>query len=152
VYPGSFDPLTLGHLDVIARGAQLFDEVTVAILVNASKQPFLSLEQRLEMTRECVEAFGNVKVDTFDGLLVDFCRHTDAQFVLRGLRSASDYEYEQPMASANRVLLPGLDVVFLMSKPELAYISSRMVREIHLLGGDVSHLVPPQTAQRLKLK
>lgn len=147
VFPGSFDPPTNGHLDVIARAAAAFDEVIVAAGVNQSKKRMFSAEERVEMLTAITEPFGNVRVGTFDGLLVDYCRAEDAGLIVKGLRSG-DYEYELQMASMNRKL-SGVDTVFLLTAPENAYISSSLVKEIARLGGPVADFLPPVVHQKL---
>lgn len=148
IYPGSFDPLTNGHLDIIERGCRLFDEVVVAILVNQSKQSLFSVEERLEIIRQ-VAPHPNVKVDTFDGLLVNYAAAQGACAVIRGIRAVSDYEYELQMALMNRRLEPNVETVFLMSTDVYSYVSSRLVKEVASLGGDVSGLVPAVVEDRL---
>ncbi|MEI6514923.1 MAG: pantetheine-phosphate adenylyltransferase [bacterium] len=143
IYPGSFDPLTLGHLDLIERAAHIFDEVIVAVGVNSRKQTFFSAAERLEMVKASVKSIKNVKVDSFDGLLVDYARSKKVHVLLRGLRAFSDFEYEFQMALANRKLAPGIEAIFLMPKETHSYISSSTVREIVDRGGDISQFVPP---------
>ena len=153
IYPGSFDPLTNGHLDLIARGAKIVDELVVGILRNADKgKPLFSVPERLDMITEAVAGFSNVRVDTFDGLLVDFARAQGAQAVLRGIRAISDYEYEFQMAMMNRKLDPGLETLFMMPAEKYTYVSSRLVKNVFHLGGDVSTLVPELVMQRLRDK
>jgi len=152
IYPGTFDPPTNGHLDLIHRGAKIFDELIVAILHNPEKTPLFSLEERLEMLRECVKGESNVKVDTFSGLLVDYATRKKAKAVLRGIRAVSDYEYELQMALMNRKLDPRLETIFMMPAEAYSYLSSRLVREIGMLGGSVSCLVPPNVDKRLREK
>src|ERR1700754_737429 len=143
LFPGTFDPPTNGHLDVIARAAVAFDEVIVATGVNQSKNRLFSPEERIAMLTELAEAHPNVTVGTFDGLLVDYCRAEGAGVIVKGLRSGSDYDYELQMAQMNR-RLSGVDTVFLPTAPENAYISSSLVKEIAKLGGDVTNFVPPR--------
>ncbi len=150
IYPGSFDPPTNGHLDVIQRGARIFDELVVAILRNSEKAPLFSLEERLEMLRECTSQFPNVCVESFAGLLVDYARERGAQAVLRGIRAVSDYEYELQMAWMNRKLDPTLETVFMMPAGAYSYLSSRLVREIASLGGTLGGLVPASVESRLR--
>ena len=155
IYPGTFDPLTNGHLDLIARGAKIVDHLVVAILRNAEKgAPLFSVEERLEMIREAIAEFGfhNVSVDTFDGLLVDYARAQGAKAVLRGLRAITDYEYEFPMAMMNRKLDPNLETLFMMPNEQYTYVSSRLIKGVFKLGGDVSQLVPPMVVRRMKAK
>jgi pantetheine-phosphate adenylyltransferase len=149
IYPGSFDPLTNGHLDIIERSAKLFDEVIVAILLNIQKQPLFSTEERIEMIREVVPQ-ANVRVDTFEGLLVHYAVKQQAQVIVRGIRAISDYEYELQMALMNRRLEPSVETVFLMASGENSYISSRLIKEVFTLGGSISGLVPPLVEQRMK--
>ena len=150
VYPGSFDPITNGHLDLIARGAMLFDKLIVAVLGNAAKQPLFTVEERLEMLREAVRNHLNVEVDTFDGLLVDYAARKGATVLLRGIRAISDYEYELQMALMNRRLRPEIETVFLMAGEAYSFISSRLVKEVFALGGSISELVPPLVEARLR--
>jgi pantetheine-phosphate adenylyltransferase len=152
IYPGSFDPPTNGHLDLIERGSRLFDELVVAILRNPEKDPLFSLEERCAMLHELTRGFDNVRVDTFGGLLVDYARQVNAQAVLRGIRAISDYEYELQMALMNRKLEPSLETVFLTAAEVYSYISSRIVKDIARLGGDVRGMVPPLVQNRLQRK
>jgi|SRR5579871_1006963 len=155
IYPGTFDPLTNGHLDLIGRGAKIVDHLVVAILRNADKgSPLFSVEERLEMLREAIAENGyrQVSVDTFDGLLVDFARSQGAQAVLRGLRAITDYEYEFPMAMMNRKLDPNLETLFMMPNEQYTYVSSRLIKGVFKLGGDVSELVPPLVLRRMLAK
>jgi pantetheine-phosphate adenylyltransferase len=153
IYPGTFDPLTNGHLDLIARGAKIVDELVVAILRNSEKgTPLFTVPERLEMITEAVNGFDNVTVVTFDGLLVDFCRRQGAKAVLRGIRAISDYEYEFQMAMMNRKLDPELETLFMMPAEKYTYVSSRLIKGVFQLGGDVSALVPPLVVARLKEK
>lgn len=152
IYPGTFDPPTNGHLDLINRGAKIFDELVVAILRNPDKTPLFSLEERRDMLETLVKRWENVRVDTFDGLLVDYAADQGAQAVLRGIRAVSDYEYELQMALMNRKLDPGLETIFMMPAEAYSYLSSRLVREIGLLGGNVEGLVPELVLDRLRLK
>ena len=151
IYPGSFDPVTIGHLDLVRRAASLFGPVTVAVLRNTSKAPLFDAEERREMFEETLAEGGipDVSVVAFDGLLVDFARRVGARMIVRGLRAVSDFEYELQLAQMNRRLSPGLETVFLTPEESVASISSRLVREIARLGGDVSELVPPAALRRL---
>ncbi|RMG27165.1 MAG: pantetheine-phosphate adenylyltransferase [Armatimonadetes bacterium] len=149
VYPGSFDPPTLGHVDILRRAAGLFDEVIVAVGANTAKKPMFSLEERVAMLQEIVAELPNVQVLPFDGLLVNFATQHDASAVIRGLRAVSDFENEFQMALANRTLAPNLETVFLMTSAEVMFVSSSIVKEIASLGGDVSGLVPKNVAARL---
>lgn len=152
VYPGSFDPLTNGHLDLISRGSGLFNHLIVAVLQNSQKQPLFSVDERKEMIRETAAAFGNVEVDSFDGLLVDYAGKRGADVILRGIRSTSDYEIELQMALLNRRMRPESETIFLMSNAENSFISSRMIKDIITLGGDVSPFVPSPVISRLRAK
>ncbi len=152
IYPGSFDPPTNGHLDLIARGSQIFDELIVAVLRNADKSPLFSLAERRLMLEALTERFKNVQVDTFDGLTVDYATRMGAGAVLRGIRAISDYEYELQMALMNRKLRPDLETVFMMPAEQYSYLSSKLVREVAQLGGSVQDLVPELVEQRLREK
>ncbi len=153
IYPGTFDPLTNGHLDLIARASKLMDELVVAILRNSEKgEPLFTVPEREEMIREATREFGNVTVATFDGLLVDFARTQQASAVLRGIRAISDYEYEFQMAMMNRKLDPELETLFMMPAEKYTYVSSRLIKGVFRLGGDVTSLVPPLVVERLKDK
>lgn len=149
LYPGSFDPLTNGHLDVLFRARRLADRVIVSILENDSKKPLFSVEERLEMIREIVGEDPTVSVQSFSGLLVDFAGQNGATLLVRGLRAVSDYEYELQMALMNRRLAPSIETVFLMAKEEYSYVSSRLVKEVARLGADLSGLVPEPVRRRL---
>jgi pantetheine-phosphate adenylyltransferase len=152
IYPGSFDPPTNGHLDLIERGSQIFDELIVAILRNSEKTPLFSLGERRAMLEAMTDSFRNVRVDTFDGLTVDYALRVKAKAILRGIRAISDYEYELQMALMNRKLHPELETVFMMPAGKYSYLSSRLVREVAQLGGSVGDLVPPMVEERLKAK
>jgi pantetheine-phosphate adenylyltransferase len=154
IYPGSFDPLTNGHIDLIERGSKIFDRLIVAILRNSEKQPLFSITERREMLQAMVRSkrWKNVEVDTFDGLLVDYATKKKAQAVLRGIRAISDYEFELQMALMNRKLQPRLETVFMMPALSYSYLSSRLVREIAQLGGSVTGLVPEQVEKQLQEK
>lgn len=149
IYPGSFDPVTNGHLDLVARGAKLFDRLIVGVLRNSAKNPLFSVAERVEMLREGVAGFPNVEVATFEGLLVDFARERGAQAVLRGIRAISDYEYELQMAHINRRLNPEIETIFLMPDAQYSYVSSRLIKEVFRLGGSVDGLVPEFVIERL---
>lgn len=149
VYPGSFDPLTNGHLDILARALRLADRVIVAILEQDQKTPLFSVEDRMGMIREIVGGDPSISVVSFTGLLVEFASRSGATIIVRGLRAVSDYEYELQMALMNRRLAPAIETVFLMAKEEYSYVSSRLVRELARLGGDVTGLVPNLVRQRL---
>lgn len=150
VYPGSFDPITKGHLDLIERCAPLVDQLVVAVLRNADKRPLFSLDERVEMLQEVVKDFANVVVDSFDGLLVDYARSKKARILLRGIRAISDYEYELQMALMNRRLAPEIETMFMMAGEAYSFISSKLVKEVIGLGGDIRGLVPPSVEERLK--
>ena len=150
IYPGSFDPITNGHLDLIERGSRLVDKLIVAILKNEEKRVLFSIDERTEMLREAVGRFPNDDIASFYGLLVDFAAQSGAQVILRGIRAISDYEYELQMALMNRRLRPRIETVFLMSGEAYSFISSRLVKEVIGLGGNISGLVPPFVEQRLK--
>ncbi len=152
IYPGTFDPPTNGHVDLIQRGAKLFDHLTVAILVNPVKNPLFTVEERVEMLEEVTGPLGNVSVATFDGLMVDFARRAGASAVLRGIRAISDYEHEFQTALMNRRLAPEIETVFLQPAGRYSFVSSRMVKEVFSFGGDISGLVPPNVLKRLRAR
>jgi pantetheine-phosphate adenylyltransferase len=152
LYPGTFDPPTNGHLDLIQRGAKLFEHLTVAILRNPIKNPLFTVEERVEMLREATSSLGNVSVATFDGLMFEFARRLGATAVLRGIRAISDYEHEFQMALMNRRLAPEIETVFLQPAGRYSFVSSRMVKEVFGFGGDVSGLVPPNVLKRLRAR
>ena len=152
VCPGSFDPLTNGHLDIIERGCAIFDRVVVAVLVNADKTPLFSIEERVDIIREVFHDRPGVEVDTFHGLLVDYARRKGARAIIRGLRAISDFEYEFQMALMNRRLDHTLETVFLMPAEQYTYTSSRLIKEVFRLGGEVGGLVPPVVEDRLRQK
>ena len=152
VYPGTFDPLTKGHEDLVARAAKLFGQVIVAVAHSQAKQPFFSLEERISLATEILAPFENVKVMGFSGLLSDFLNVQDANVILRGLRAVSDFEYEFQMAGMNRKLNPGVETMFLTPSDKYMFISATIVREIALLGGDVSDFVHPLTGKALQDK
>ena len=149
IYPGSFDPITKGHLDLIRRSAGLFERLIVALLRNESKQPLFSIDERLEMLEQVAAGFGNVEVDSFDGLLAHYAGRRGAKVILRGIRAVSDYEYELQMTHMNRRLNPAVETVFLMANDAYSIISSRLVKEVFRLGGDISELVPPVVLDRM---
>ncbi len=152
LYPGTFDPPTNGHVDLIERGSKLFDHLTVAILVNPVKNPLFTVEERVEMLEEVTGPLGNVSVATFDGLMVAFAKKVGASAVLRGIRAISDYEHEFQMALMNRRLAPDVETVFLQPAGRYSFVSSRMVKEVFSFGGDISGLVPPNVVKKLRAR
>lgn len=152
IYPGSFDPLTSGHVDIIERGARIFDSIIVAILANVEKTPLFTETERIEIIREVFKDRPNVQVDTFNGLLVDYAQRKQAHVIVRGLRAVSDFEYEFQMALMNRHLDPGLETVFMMPAEQYTYISSRLIKEVFTLGGEISGLVPSIVEEQLRAK
>jgi pantetheine-phosphate adenylyltransferase len=152
IYPGSFDPLTNGHVDIIERGAKIFDSIIVAILVNVEKTPLFSETERIAIINDVFKAHKNVKADTFSGLLVDYAQRKNASVLVRGLRAVSDFEYEFQMALMNRHLAPGLETVFMMPDEKYTYISSRLIKEVFMLGGEITGLVPPLVEEKLRAK
>ena len=150
IYPGSFDPITNGHLDLISRGSKLADRLIVAVLQNQRKHSLFTVEERVEMLTEVVKPYPNVEVGWFHGLLVDYVASRGANFILRGIRAISDYEYELQIAHMNRRLSPGVETVFLMADEAYSFVSSQLVKEVASLGGNVSGLVPPLIEERLK--
>ncbi len=152
IYPGSFDPITNGHLDLIERGSQLFDHLVVAVLTNSEKQSLFTAGERVEMLKQVTAGMENISVDTFSGLLVNYAAQKKARVILRGVRAFSDYEYELQMALMNRKLEPTLETVFLMPAESYTYLSSRLVKEIFKNGGSVKGLVPPLVEKRLQVK
>jgi pantetheine-phosphate adenylyltransferase len=152
IYPGSFDPVTNGHLDLIGRGEKMFDRVIVAVLKNMEKEPLFTVPERVEMLREVTRQFRSVEVDVFQGLLVDYARKRDAAVILRGIRAVSDYEYELQMELMNRKLEPRLETVFMLPGETYSYLSAKLVREIAQLGGPLTGLVPPLVEQKIRAK
>ncbi|MBV9265308.1 MAG: pantetheine-phosphate adenylyltransferase [Acidobacteriaceae bacterium] len=152
IYPGSFDPLTNGHLDIISRASRLAEHLIVAVLNNTLKEPLFCVEERLEMLRHATSGIANVEVDSFSGLLVDYAGRRSANIIVRGIRAISDYEIELQMALINRRLRPETETIFLMAGEEYSFVSSRMIKEIFRLNGDVSGFVPPLVAERLREK
>lgn len=150
IYPGTFDPITYGHMDIIKRAADLFEQVIVAVAVSAHKLTFFPLEQRLDMVNEVIHSWKNVKALSFNNLLIDFARQHQASSILRGLRAVSDFDYEFQLAGMNRQLDPKIETIFLPASENYAYVSASMVREIAKLGGDVSRFVPPEVSARFK--
>lgn len=152
IYPGSFDPLTNGHVDIIQRGSRLFDRIVVGVLINLEKAPLFTVPERVEIARAVFRGWTNVEVDTFDGLLVDYARSKHASVIVRGLRAISDFEYEMQMALMNRRLEPQVETVFMMPAEPYTYVSSRLVKEVVALGGSVTGLVPEVVEDRLREK
>jgi pantetheine-phosphate adenylyltransferase len=152
IYPGSFDPLTNGHVDIIERGSRIFDSIIVAILANVEKTPLFSESERVTIIRDVFKDKPNVQVETFDGLLVDYAQRKQANVLVRGLRAVSDFEYEFQMALMNRHLAPGLETVFMMPAEQYTYISSRLIKEVFTLGGEITGLVPPVVEEQLREK
>jgi len=152
VYPGSFDPVTNGHLDIIRRGTRLFDRVIIAVLENEGKAPLFSVAERMEILRTTTEQFSTVEVHAFSGLLVNFLRDVGSTIVVRGIRAISDYEYELQMALMNRELAPETETLFMMPAVEYTYVSSRLVKEVFRLGGDIASLVPSVVLDRLRAR
>ncbi len=149
IYPGSFDPITLGHLDVLTDSAKMFDKVIIAVLNNSAKKGFLTVEERVNLIRESVKHLDNVEVDSFDGLTVEYAKKKGATILLRGLRAVSDFEYEMQLSQTNRALCEDIKTVFLMTKPEYNFISSSTVKEILKNNGDISKFVPPEVNEYL---
>jgi pantetheine-phosphate adenylyltransferase len=152
IYPGTFDPITYGHIDVIKRGAEIFSKVVVLVARNTSKAPLFSAEERIAMIRELFPRHPRISVDGFDGLLVDYARRSHAKVIIRGLRAVSDFEYEFQMALTNRKLAPTIDTIFLVPGEQYTYLNSTIVREIARLGGDVSDFVPANVRRRFRAK
>jgi pantetheine-phosphate adenylyltransferase len=152
IYPGSFDPVTNGHLDLIARGAMIFDRLIVAVARNAEKEPLFDVKERIEIIEAVTFDWKNVEVDSFEGLLVDFARERHANVILRGIRAVSDYEYELQMASMNRKIEPLIETIFMLPAEAYSYLSSRLVKELARLGGLPKGLVPPVVEERLRAK
>ena len=152
IYPGSFDPITMGHVDIIQRGARLFERIVVAVLINADKAPLFTVQERVDVAREVFRDRANVEVETFDGLLVDYARRKQAGVIVKGLRAVSDFEYEMQMALMNRRLNPEVETVFMMPTEPYTYVSSRLVKEVVALGGSVHGLVPDVVEDRLRDK
>lgn len=152
IYPGSFDPVTLGHLDIIERAAKIVDELIVAVLMNGSKSPLFSVDERVDMLKEVTKHIKNVKIMSFSGLLVDFARESNASIIIRGLRAITDFEYELQMAQTNHILNDKIDTVFLTSNLEYSYLSSSTVKEVASFGGDISKFVPEYVIDRIYKK
>ena len=152
LYPGSFDPMTLGHLDMITRLSSMYDEVVAAIMVNPAKNPYLTTEERIRSMEEATEHLGNVRVLAGSGATVELARQVGAQVMVRGLRSVTDFEYESTLAAGYRYMAPEIETIFMLSKPEYGYVSSSLVRDIHSLGGDIQALVPQNIVRLLERK
>ncbi|MCA1059282.1 pantetheine-phosphate adenylyltransferase [Rossellomorea aquimaris] len=152
VCPGSFDPVTYGHLDIIRRGAKVFDQIHVVVLNNSSKKPLFSVEERIELIREVTRDIPNVVVDSFQGLLVDYAKNVHAKAIIRGLRAVSDFEYEMQITSMNRVLDDEIETFFIMTNNQYSFLSSSIVKEVAKYGGDISELVPKRVEESLKKK
>jgi pantetheine-phosphate adenylyltransferase len=152
IYPGSFDPVTNGHLDLIARGATIFDQLIVAVAQNLEKEPLFTVKERVEMLEAVTFEWKNVEVEVFDGLLMDYARSHGASVIMRGIRAVSDYEYELQMAMMNRKIEPDIETVFMLPAEAYSYLSSRLVKELARLGGPVKDLVPPLVVERLRAK
>ena len=152
IYPGSFDPLTNGHVDIIERGSRIFDQIIVSILANVEKTPLFSEKERVDIISDVFKGRDNVQVETFDGLLVEYAQRKQASVIVRGLRAVSDFEYEFQMALMNRHLAPGIETVFMMPAEQYTYISSRLIKEVFALGGRVHGLVPELVEERLREK
>lgn len=149
IYPGSFDPVTYGHLDIIKRAAQIFDEITVSVLDNKAKHPLFSTDERVRILEEVTKDISNVKVASYDGLLIDYAKKSGANVVIRGLRAITDFDFELQLAQTNRKLYDTVDTVFLITSLDYAYLSSSTVKEVASFGGDISKFVPPYVAQRV---
>ncbi len=152
VCPGSFDPITYGHLDIITRGAKVFDQIYVVVLNNSSKKPLFSVEERIELIQEVTGSIPNVVVDSFQGLLVDYAKNVNAKAIIRGLRAVSDFEYEMQITSMNRVLDDDIETFFIMTNNQYSFLSSSIVKEVAKYGGDISELVPKRVEESLKEK
>ena len=152
VYPGSFDPVTYGHIDVIKRSAQLVDELVVAVLQNSKKNPLFSVEDRVNILKEATKDISNIRIESFDGLSIDFVRRCEAQFLVRGLRAITDFDYELQMSQTNRILAPDVDTIFLTTSLEYAYLSSSTVKEVALYGGDITKFVPDVVRDEIERK
>ncbi|MGE6487877.1 pantetheine-phosphate adenylyltransferase [Paenisporosarcina sp. NPDC076898] len=152
VVPGSFDPVTFGHLDIIKRGASVFDEIHVVVLNNSSKKPLFSIEERMDLIREVTAKLPNVRVDSFSGLLVEYAKSVNAHAIVRGLRAVSDFEYEMQITSMNRVLDDNIETFFIMTNNQYSFLSSSIVKEVAKYGGDISELVPKTVETALKMK
>ncbi len=152
IYPGSFDPVTLGHLDIIERSSRVVDELIIGVLINNKKNPIFTMEERLEMIREATKELKNVKALSFEGLTVDFARQNDANLIIRGLRAVTDFESEMQIAQTNHSIMPQIDTMFFTTSLEYAFLSSTIVKEVAFYGGDISGFVPPNVEKMLKSK
>lgn len=150
IYAGSFDPFTLGHYDILKEGSEMFDKIIIAVADNPNKKCMFTVDERINLIKSCIKDFDNVKFDSFEGLTVEYAKKQGAKFLLRGIRSVQDFEYERELAQNNNILAPDIKTVFFMTKPEYSFISSSGVREIILNGGDVSKLVPAEISNKLK--
>lgn len=152
IYPGSFDPVTLGHYDIIERSSKIFDRLIVGVLNNSAKSPLFSVEERVNMLKDVTKGLTNVEIKSFDGLLIDFARENEAQVIIRGLRAVTDFEYELQMAQMNRVIAPEIDTLFLTTNLKYAYLSSSIAKEVAMYGGDISAFLDPAVEQAVKRK
>ena len=152
IYPGSFDPVTLGHYDIIERSSKIFDKLIVGVLNNSAKSPLFSVEERVNMLKDVTSHFPNVEVQSFAGLLIDFVRSNDANVIVRGLRAITDFEYELQLAQMNRVIAPEIDTLFLTTNLKYAYLSSSMAKEVAMYGGDISSFLSPELAEKVREK
>ena len=152
IYPGSFDPVTLGHYDIIERSSKIFDKLIVGVLNNSAKSPLFSVEERVNMLKDVTSHFPNVEVQSFAGLLIEFVRSNDANVIVRGLRAITDFEYELQLAQMNRVIAPEIDTLFLTTNLKYAYLSSSMAKEVAMYGGDISSFLSPEIAEKVREK
>lgn len=152
IYPGSFDPMTFGHLDIIERSSKIFDEVVIGVLNNSAKKSLFSVEERVEIARDLTKQYGNVTVDSFDGLMVDYAKSIGANIVIRGLRAVTDFDYEIQIAQTNKVQYPELETIFMTTALNYSYLSSTIVREFASYGGDISRFVPAEIIPKIKAK
>ena len=152
IYPGSFDPVTLGHYDIIERSSQIFDRLIVGVLNNSAKSPLFSVEERVKMLKDVTKELPNVEIKSFDGLLIDFARENQAQVIVRGLRAVTDFEYELQMAQMNRVIAPEIDTLFLTTNLKYAYLSSSIAKEVAMYGGDISAFLDPAVERQVQKK
>lgn len=152
IYPGSFDPVTFGHVDMIERSAKMVDELVVAVLINSAKNPLFSVKERVSMLEEITGYIPNIRITSFDGLLIDYARKVEASIIIRGLRAVTDFEYELQIAQTNRIVNSQVDTMFLTTSLEYAYLSSTIVKEVASYGGDISHFVPEQLIDRIYAK